>query len=71
MGSNRPLSSLTHLFDALVLEHLDQVLLNSTLDHSCILLGWTVLDWSLVSNLSSVCREELFPVLGIGQVKVH
>ena len=71
MGCHCPFCSLSDLFDALVLEHLDEVLLDAAFDDGCVFFWWAVDDWGLVGDLLGVRGEELLPVLGVRQVKVH
>ena len=71
MRGDGPLGCLSDLFDSLVLEHLDQVLLDSTFDDSCVFLGRAVDDWDLVSDLWLVCVVEFLPCLGVREVEVH
>ena len=66
MRGDGPLSCLSDFFDSFILEHLDEVLLNSTFDDSRVLLWWTVDNWDLEGDLWSVRIVELLPCLGIG-----
>ena len=71
MRCHCPFGSLSDLLDALILEHLDEVLLDAAFDDGCVFFRWAVDDWCLIGDLLGVCREEFLPVLSVRQVKVH
>ena len=67
-----PLSSLPNFLNALILEHLDKVLLDPVLKYLRVFLRLHVFNRiSLTCHLNLIAGEELPPVLCFGQVKVH
>ena len=66
-----PLCGLPNFLDALILEHLDKVLLDPVLKYLRVLLRWHVLDRGLTCRLNLVAGEELPPVLCFCEIKVH
>ena len=79
--SNRPLSCLAYFLDSLILEHLDQVLLNSVLKDTSVFNDRCILyrsflacgnfpSWEELFNLPAIIKERL-PLLLIADIEAH
>ena len=66
-----PLCGLPNFLYALILEHLDKVLLDPVLEYLRVLLRWYVLNRFLTCHLNLIAGKELPPALCLRQVEVH